>query len=174
MRIPSKGKHSCSSSAKIINYDKKVEELDTEVSTEFNNSERIYVENNDSTVRVPMREIKLSPTNKPDGVMEQNEPVRVYDTSGPWGDKNFNGDYGQGLPRLRKAWIESREDTEEILGREIKPADNGYLSDVHDRKISDHKNELPDFDRTDLRVLRAKKGSTVTQLEYARQGYHHS
>ena len=149
---------------------KKVEELDTEVSTEFNNSERIYVENNDSTVRVPMREIKLSPTNKPDGVMEQNEPVRVYDTSGPWGDKNFNGDYGQGLPRLRKAWIESREDTEEILGREIKPADNGYLSDVHDRKISDHKNELPDFDRTDLRVLRAKKGSTVTQLEYARQG----
>ena len=149
---------------------KKVEELDTEVSSEFNNSERIYVENNDSTVRVPMREIKLSPTNKPDGVMEQNEPVRVYDTSGPWGDKNFNGDYGQGLPRLRKAWIESREDTEEILGREIKPADNGYLSDVHDRKISDHKNELPDFDRTDLRVLRAKKGSTVTQLEYARQG----
>ena len=149
---------------------KKVEELDTEVSTEFNNSERIYVENNDSTVRVPMREIKLSPTNKPDGVMEQNEPVRVYDTSGPWGDKNFNGDYGQGLPKLRKAWIESREDTEEILGREIKPADNGYLSDVHDRKISDHKNELPDFDRTDLRVLRAKKGSTVTQLEYARQG----
>ena len=136
MRIPSKGKHSCSSSAKIINYDKKVEELDTEVSTEFKNSERIYVENNDSTVRVPMREIKLSPTNKPDGVMEQNEPVRVYDTSGPWGDKNFNGDYGQGLPKLRKAWIESREDTEEILGREIKPADNGYLSDVHDRKIS--------------------------------------
>ena len=149
---------------------KKVEELDTEVSTEFNNSERIYVENNDSTVRVPMREIKLSPTNKPDGVMEQNEPVRVYDTSGPWGDKNFNGDYGQGLPRLRKAWIESREDTEEILGREIKPADNGYLSDVHDRKISDHKNELPDFDRSDLRVLRAKKGLTVTQLEYARRG----
>ena len=149
---------------------KKVEELDTEVSSEFNNSERIYVENNDSTVRVPMREIKLSPTNKPDGVMEQNEPVRVYDTSGPWGDKNFNGDYGQGLPRLRKAWIESREDTEEILGREIKPADNGYLSDVHDRKISDHKNELPDFDRTDHMVLRAKKGSTVTQLEYARQG----
>ena len=149
---------------------KKVEELDTEVSTEFNNSERIYVENNDSTVRVPMREIKLSPTNKPDGVTEQNEPVRVYDTSGPWGDKNFNGDYGQGLPMLRKAWIESREDTEEILGREIKPADNGYLSDVHDRKISDHKNELPDFDRTNLKVLRAKKGSTVTQLEYARRG----
>ncbi len=149
---------------------KKVEELDTEVSTEFKNSKRIYVENNNGTVKVPMREIKLSPTNKPDGVMEQNEPLRVYDTSGPWGDKNFNGDYGQGLPRLRKAWIESREDTEEILGREIKPADNGYLSDVHDRKISDHKNELPDFDRTDLRVLRAKKGSTVTQLEYARRG----
>ena len=121
-----------------------------------------------------MREIKLSPTNKPDGVMEQNEPVRVYDTSGPWGDKNFNGDYGQGLPRLRNAWIESREDTEEILGREIKPADNGYLSDVHDRKISDHKNELPDFDRTDLKVLKSKKGFDRYSTTVRTTGYHYS
>ena len=149
---------------------KKVEELDNDISTEFKNSKRIYVENNNGTVKVPMREIKLSPTSKPDGVKEQNEPVRVYDTSGPWGDKDFKGDYGQGLPRLRMPWIESREDTEEISGRAIKPADNGYLSDVHDRKISDQKNELPDFDRTDISVLRAKKGSTVTQLQYAREG----
>ena len=72
MRIPSKGKHSCSSSTKIINYDKKVEELANDISTEFKNSKKVYVENNNGTVKVPMREIKLSYTSKPDGVMEQN------------------------------------------------------------------------------------------------------
>ena len=60
------------------------------------------------------------------------------------------------------------EDTEEISGRDIKPSDNGYLSDIHDRTISEQKNELPDFDRTNLRVLKARKGSVVTQLQYAR------
>ena len=149
---------------------KKVEELDKEISTEFNSSERIYVENDYKSVKVPMREIKLSPTTKTDGTVEHNEPVRVYDTSGPWGDKDFEGDYAEGLPRLRMPWIESREDTEEISGRDIKPSDNGYLSDIHDRKISEQKNELPDFDRTNLRVLKARKGSVVTQLQYARQG----
>ena len=80
------------------------------------------------------------------------------------GEIKTKGNYGQGLPRLRMPWIESRGHRN--IGRAI--ADNGYLSDVHDRKISDQKNELPDFDRTG--VLRAKKGSTVTQLQYAREG----
>ena len=68
------------------------------------------------------------------------------------------------------AWIEEREDTEEILGREIQPTDNGYLSEIHDRKVSEQKNELPDFDRSNFQVLKARQGSVVTQLHYARQG----
>ena len=149
---------------------KKVEELDTKNLTEFTNSERIYVGNDNGSIKVPMREIKLSPTKKTDGTIEENEPVRVYDTSGPWGDKNFQGDYAEGLPKLRMTWIEERDDAEKILGREIKPTDNGYLSEIHDRKVSEQKNELPDFDRTDYQVLKAKQGSVVTQLQYARQG----
>ena len=149
---------------------KKVEELDTKNLTEFTNSERIYVGNDNGSINVPMREIKLSPTKKTDGTIEENEPVRVYDTSGPWGDKNFQGDYSEGLPKLRMTWIEERDDAEKILGREIKPTDNGYLSEIHDRKVSEQKNELPDFDRTDYQVLKAKQGSVVTQLQYARQG----
>ena len=149
---------------------KKVEELDTKNLTEFTNSERIYVGNVNGSIKVPMREIKLSPTKKTDGTIEENEPVRVYDTSGPWGDKNFQGDYAEGLPKLRMTWIDERDDAEKILGREIKPTDNGYLSEIHDRKVSEQKNELPDFDRTDYQVLKAKQGSVVTQLQYARQG----
>lgn len=149
---------------------KKVEELDTKNLTEFTNSERIYVGNDNGSIKVPMREIKLSPTKKTDGTIEENEPVRVYDTSGPWGDKNFQGDYAEGLPKLRMTWIDERDDAEKILGREIKPTDNGYLSEIHDRKVSEQKNELPDFDRTDYQVLKAKQGSVVTQLQYARQG----
>ncbi len=149
---------------------KKVEETDTNISEKFENSKRVYVQNENKSVKVPMREISLSATNKPDGSQELNEPVRVYDTSGPWGDQEFQGDYSKGLPRLRSPWIESRNDTEEISGREVKPSDNGYLSEIHDRKVSDKINEFPDFDRSNLSVLRAKKGSTVTQLQYAREG----
>ena len=149
---------------------KKVEEPKIQVATEFKNSRRVYVENKEQTVKVPMREITLSPTNRPDGKVEANDPVRVYDTSGPWGDQDFNGTYAEGLPKIRTPWVLGRQDTEEILGREVKPSDNGYLSDVHDRKISDQKNELPDFDRTNITTLRAKSGAVVTQLQYAREG----
>ena len=149
---------------------KKVEEPKIQVATEFKNSHRVYVENKEQTVKVPMREITLSPTNRPDGKVEANDPVRVYDTSGPWGDQDFNGTYAEGLPKIRTPWVLGRQDTEEILGREVKPSDNGYLSDVHDRKISDQKNELPDFDRTNITTLREKSGAVVTQLQYAREG----
>jgi hypothetical protein len=56
-------------------------------------------------VRVPMREIELSPTKTFSGAIEVNEPVRVYDCSGPWGDPNFNGKSDEGLPALRRDWI---------------------------------------------------------------------
>src|SRR6266480_403140 len=46
------------------------------------NSRKIYV----SDIRVPFREISLAPTKNISGEIEVNEPVRVYDTSGPWGD----------------------------------------------------------------------------------------
>ena len=52
------------------------------------------------------------------------------------------------------AWIEEREDTDKILGREIQPTDNGYLSEIHDRKVSEQKNELPDFDRPIFKFLK--------------------
>ena len=65
------------------------------------------------------------------GEIEVNEPVRVYDTSGPWGDPDFHGDVRQGLPPLRAKWIRDRGDVETIAGRAITPLDDGYLSQMH-------------------------------------------
>src|SRR5687768_8276485 len=62
------------------------------------NSRRVYVER--EGVRVPFREVSLQPTRLPDGRVEQNEPVRVYDTSGPWGDPDLRCDVSAGLQPL--------------------------------------------------------------------------
>ncbi|MBQ9096128.1 MAG: phosphomethylpyrimidine synthase ThiC [Akkermansia sp.] len=77
-------------------------------------SRRIYVSGKlFSDVQVSMREVSLSESVFPDGTVEQNAPVRIYDCSGPWGDESFHGDVEQGLPRLRETWIRGRADVEE-------------------------------------------------------------
>ncbi|MDG1173090.1 MAG: phosphomethylpyrimidine synthase ThiC [Opitutales bacterium] len=136
----------------------------------FPNSRRVYLKGNIHDINVPMREIDLSDTRLPDGSMESNESVRVYDTSGPWGDADFHGDVNKGLPTLRHSWIQDRGDVELIEGRNIKPLDNGFLSDRHDEKSREKSQELPDFDRSKISVLRSKGGQPVTQLHYARKG----
>tara|TARA_B100000212_G_scaffold333175_1_gene302228 strand:- start:1204 stop:3135 length:1932 start_codon:yes stop_codon:yes gene_type:complete len=149
---------------------KKVEDSETNESPPFSNSKRVYVFGKNQEIAVPMREISLSPTNLPEGKKELNDPVRVYDTSGPWGDSEFHCDHAKGLPALRSKWIRERQDVEEIEGRETNPMDNGYLSERHADRSDERTGELPDFDRSKLKVLRARKGKVVTQLQYAREG----
>ena len=96
------------------------------------NSRKIYVGGNiHPDVKVPFREITLAPTKNVTGQIEVNEPVRVYDTSGPWGDPSVALDSVKGLPALRRGWIIRRGDVEEIEGRVVRPIDDGYLSEVH-------------------------------------------
>ena len=97
------------------------------------NSSRIYVEGTLPGVRVPMREITLSPTKAFNGRIEVNEPVRVYDTSGPWGDGDYKGTVQDGLPALREKWIADRGDVEAVDGRQATARDNGFLSETHMR-----------------------------------------
>jgi phosphomethylpyrimidine synthase len=101
-------------------------------------SRRVYVEGC-SGVRVPFREIALAGTKSLSGRLEPNQPVRVYDTSGPWGDPDFHGDVAHGLPKLRMKWILARGD--------VAPQNN-------------NRGEKP---------LRARPGQVVTQLAYARR-----
>jgi phosphomethylpyrimidine synthase len=138
-------------------------------------SKRVYVQGKlHPGVRVPMREIELTPTKSYTGAIEQNEPVRVYDCSGPWGEPEFKGTVEEGLPALRAKWIRARGDVEEHAGREVKPMDNGYLSGTHAEFASQaEKNRLVEFPGLKgqrRRPLRGSKGHPVTQLWYAKQG----
>ncbi|MGA2241018.1 MAG: phosphomethylpyrimidine synthase ThiC [Verrucomicrobiota bacterium] len=132
-------------------------------------SKRVYVAGQiHPDIRVPMREIELTPTKSFNGQSEANEPVRVYDCAGPWGDPDFKGTVEQGLPALRRNWILKRGDVEECEGRPVKPIDDGYLTEAkHQDETSFH------LDKTALpkrKILRAKPGKVVTQLAYARAG----
>ena len=138
-------------------------------------SSRVYVEGVlHPEVRVPMREITLALTKAFNGRIEENEPVRVYDTSGPWGDPAFKGTAEEGLPAVRSSWIEGRGDVEAYDGRPVLPQDNGYLSAVHAEYASAAERnrlvEFPGLNGQRRRPLRASAGHPVTQLWYARQG----
>ena len=135
------------------------------------NSSRVYIEGQQAGVRVPFREITQTPTRNFDGALIENPPVRVYDTSGPWGDPSVNCDVTEGLPALRREWILARADVEEYEGREQKPIDDGYLTfDAANRARVKDVGKLEDFPALSRAPLRAKPGACVTQLHYARQG----
>ncbi len=137
------------------------------------NSTRVYVGGTiHPEVQVPMREIALAPTKTFSGELEANEPVRVYDTSGPWGDPKFEGDVEKGLPALRREWILKRGDVAEYEGREIKPQDNGYLSTSHAQMASERRGGLSPLQAPENAKRKPLKatGHPVTQLWYARQG----
>jgi len=152
--------------------------------TQLPASTRVYVAGQlHPEVRVPMREIALSPTQAFNGRVEANAPVRVYDCSGPWGDPAFTGTAEQGLPALRREWILARGDVETYAGRPVQPQDNGYLTANHAEYASQTERsnrllEFPGLTAERRQPLRAT-GSTpaaggtitpVTQLHYARQG----
>jgi len=104
-------------------------------------------------LRVPLREIPLS-----EGAGE--EPVRVYDPSGPYTDNDAAIDVERGLKRARVAWVKERGGVEEYDGRPIQPVDNGNVSGKH---LARNFPNLP-------KPLRGLPGQPVTQLEWARQG----
>src|SRR6185503_16974890 len=116
-------------------------------------------------LQVPMREIALSPTLSGRGaeqrVVEENAPLLVYDTSGPYTDEAAAIDVRNGLPALRARWIAARRDTEEIAGRTYRPGDDGR------RTIGPPRATTPWSGR---RPRRALGGAAVTQMAYARRG----
>jgi len=139
-------------------------------------SRRVYVPGQlHPQLRVPMREVELMPTKTVSGRIEVNEPVRVYDCSGPWGDPEFRGEIAQGLPALRREWILARGDVEEYEGRSVQPIDDGYLSEQHRGLAQAMRQDPTDFKlaTSNLKLrqpLRAKPGRIATQLAYARAG----
>ncbi|MFT7824099.1 MAG: phosphomethylpyrimidine synthase ThiC [Sulfurimonas sp.] len=118
-------------------------------------SEKIYVGGKiHPDIRVPMRKIALS----------NEDTLHVYDTSGPYTDPNVEIDVEQGIPAIRKSWIEGRGDIEAYEGRIMAPEDNGYNTEEQLEFVTAGSKGLV---RT---PLRAKEGKNVTQLHYARAG----
>jgi len=141
-------------------------------------SRKMYVETNGGAInqnkhnlRVPFREIALSPSRNMRDEIEENAPVRIYDTSGAWTDPETRCDVREGLPALRREWIVGRGDVEEYEGRTILPQDNGYLTKGAEEiaKIKDN-GKLEEFPGLKRAPLRAKTGKNVTQMHYARKG----
>ncbi len=137
----------------------KITRLDDSTKYQFTNSSKVYVQGSRSDLLVPMREIKLSDTLTEKG-NEPNAPLRVYDTSGLYSDTSAKVDLRAGLPAIRAAWIEERDDTEVLPG---------VSSTFGKQRQADLRTEHLRFEH--LRVpRRAKAGRNVTQLHYARQG----
>ena len=138
-------------------------------------SRRVYVNGSiHSEIRVPMREISQSDTKGLNGKVEVNEPIRVYDCSGPWGDPEFKGSVEEGLPALRRDWILKRGDVESYDGRPVQPQDNGYLSEKHAEFASkaERSNRLTEFPglTAERRQPLRGTGQAVTQKAYADRG----
>ncbi|WP_127486393.1 phosphomethylpyrimidine synthase ThiC [Paenibacillus ehimensis] len=130
--------------------------------TGFPGSRKVYVQGSRGDIRVPMREIALSPTVSAEGETT-NAPVRVYDSSGPYTDGDVRTDIRQGLPANRLGWIMERGDVEAYDGRAVKPEDNGFKEEEGPRR----QEWFPGAQR---RPLRAKPGANVTQMHYAKKG----
>src|SRR3989441_12130112 len=114
-------------------------------------SGKVYITGSRSEIRVPMREISLS---------GGNPPVRLYDTSGPYTDPDAFLDVKLGLPALRLPWIVGRGDVEELGG-----------PSSHYRRQRDEDPALGGIRFASVRrPHRAKPGSRVTQMHYARRG----
>lgn len=131
----------------------------------FPKSRKIYVEGSRPDILVPFREITLSDTYDQKGnIIEHNAPFRVYDTSGPYTDADYQVDLTQGLPALKRAWVLEREDVESYEGRVKNARDDGYKCQ-DDPRI--HEGVFPGLKR---KPLKAKPGRNVTQMHYARRG----
>jgi len=125
----------------------------------FPNSKKVYIEGSRPDIRVPMREISLSPTTTSEGI-EENLPILVYDTSGPYTDPDIELDLQKGLPDVRTAWVEERADTAFLTG-----LSSTYGNERRDDEKLDHLR----FEHL-KQPRKARIGKNVSQMHYARQG----
>lgn len=130
----------------------------------YPNSEKIFIEGELHPIKVAMRQIHQDDTfvggSEENPVYEKNEPIPVYDASGPYTDPNSQIDVHQGLAKLRASWIIGRDDVEQLSNVSSEFAQSRLADDTLDELRFEH---LP-------KPLRAKKGRCVSQMHYARQG----
>lgn len=129
----------------------------------YPNSKKVYIEGKLHPIKVGMREIHQYPTVTIENgkrIEKNNDPVTVYDTSGPFTDPKIEIDINRGLPRLREEWVEKRGDTE-------------VLDDITS-EYGKARRDDPSLDAIRFPVMhkprKAKEGTCVTQMYYAKKG----
>lgn len=122
-------------------------------------SRKVYIQGSRPDIQVPMREISQSDTPASMGA-EENPPIYVYDTSGPYTDPEAKIDIRSGLSPLREKWIDEREDTEVLSG----PGSAYGMQRLIDPKLAEMRFDLQRQPRC------SRSGANVTQMHYARRG----
>ncbi len=128
----------------------------------FPSSKKIYVQGKlHPQINVAMREITLNDT--VDSMTKKrtsNEPVTVYDTSGPYTDPSKEINIHNGLERIREQWILDRGNVEQL---------EQFSSEYCNERLNDESLNHLRFNHLN-KPYRAKKGENVTQLHYAKKG----
>ena len=138
---------------------------------QFPSSQRVYVQGSKPDLKVPFREVQLNVTRGVNGIVEENLPLRIYDTNGPWGDPGVRCDVHDGVAAVRREWIVARGDVEEYEGRKVEPQDDGYLTEgAREYALGKDKGRLEPFPGLRRQPLKAKPGQAVTQMHYAKGG----
>lgn len=75
-------------------------------SSQFKNSEKVYLSGSTKDIRVPMRKITQTSLKTSEGE-EKQPPIFVYDSSGPYTDPEVSFDIKEGLPSSRP-WLKKR------------------------------------------------------------------
>lgn len=124
-------------------------------------SKKVYKESSEYPgIKVPFRKVTLSNTIDPNGKETINDPICLYDTSGPYTDPNTKIDITKGLEKLRNSWIEERGATEQISDTDNIAGLNLNCKQDHDKTF---------FQKTCNPII-AKEGVNLTQMHYAKQG----
>ncbi len=138
-------------------------EINTIKVDSYPSSEKVYLKGSLFPINVGMRKINLTPNVHYEGntrIETPNEPVLVYDTSGPYTDPNQKIDINQGIPRLREEWIANRGDVDEL---------DDITSQYGRMRRNDHSLDAIRFP-IQHKPLKAKAGKKITQMAYAKAG----
>ena len=138
-------------------------EINTIKVDSYPSSEKVYLKGSLFPINVGMRKINLTPNVHYEGntrIETPNEPVLVYDTSGPYTDPNQKININQGIPRLREEWIANRGDVDEL---------DDITSQYGRMRRNDHSLDAIRFP-IQHKPLKAKPGKKITQMAYAKAG----
>ena len=94
-------------------------------SSQFKNSEKVYLSGSTKDIRVPMRKITQTSLKTSEGE-EKQPPIFVYDSSGPYTDPEVSFDIKEGLPSSR-TWLKKRLE-EHPSSTQMSLAKNGIVT----------------------------------------------